>query len=105
VSTEQLGPSVGWRARLKALGKVGLLLHFTLYGLTIAGFFFALHHPTVREHPWIVEHIGEGGLFVSAWVLSRLTIIPRVALTCAVTPLVAPRINALFAGLSGRSLG
>lgn len=103
MSAAQPTPSLGWRDRLKAMGKVGLFVHFTLYGLTIAGFFFALHHPTVREHPWIVEHMGDGGLLVSAWVLSRLTVIPRVALTCAVTPLVAPRINALFAGRSERS--
>jgi hypothetical protein len=96
VSGAPSGSAMGWRDRLRGLGKVGLVLHFTLYGLTIAGFFLALHHPDVREHPWIVEHMGEGGLLVSAWVLSRLTVIPRVALTCAVTPLIAPRINALF---------
>lgn len=84
-------PAVSWRDRLQALGTVGLVLHFTLYGLTLVGFYLALQSPAVRAIPWVAEHMGQGSTMFSAWVLGRLTFIPRAAFTCAVTPWLARR--------------
>lgn len=86
-------PPTSWRERLQALGKIGLVIHFSLYGLTILGFYLALQAPVIRAHPWVAEHMGQGSALFSAWLLSRLTFVPRAAFTCAITPLVAARLS------------
>ena len=50
-------------------------------------FYLALQSPVVRANPWIAEHMGQGSTMFSAWVLGRLTFIPRAALSsCTITP-------------------
>lgn len=81
-------PPRDWKARVAEFGKVGIVAYIAIYASFILGFYLALGSPSVRAHPWIAPYVSEGGLWVSAWLIAKMLMVPRAALTCAVTPLV-----------------
>lgn len=102
MSPEPAAPA-DWQARVTRLGRAGVVVYALVQIATITAFYAALMSPEVRSQPFIAEHMGEGSSLFSAWLLSKALIVPRAALTCLITPLVARPINAAWARVSGRA--
>lgn len=96
---EAVAPRETWRARLERLGRAGMVVYLIVYATAIGGFYLALLRPEVRSQPWVAEHMGEGSLLFSAWLLAKLLMIPRAALTCVLTPLLVKPLEAAWARL------
>lgn len=82
--------ATAWKERLAALGTVGLVVHFSIFGLCIAAMAAGIRYGLLELVPWLAERLPNGATtFVGAYALTKVLTIPRLALTCAVTPLVA----------------
>lgn len=80
-----------WRARLERYGKLGLVVWFSIFALSIATF-TALVSGGV-DWPWLEQHTGQLGPLAAGYVITKLLTIPRAALTLSVTPLIARRLG------------
>lgn len=69
----------------EAYGTIAIATYFVLYGLVIGGIAAAIYF-----FGWKPESAaGTAGVLGAAWVVSRLTMIPRVVATVVLTPVVA----------------
>jgi hypothetical protein len=65
-------------------GKVGLVIYLTSTVMVYVGFWFA------REFVWAPETVsGNTGFWLAAYAFAKLSQIPRIAGTAAITPFVA----------------
>lgn len=75
------------KERLLALGQVGLVVHFSIFFLCIAAFWFGLEEGVVQRVSWLAERLPEDGAsLVVAYGLAKVLTLPRLALTVTITP-------------------
>lgn len=81
----------GWKARLEALGTLGLVVHFSVFFACILGFAALISTGLHAQIPWVRDHaeIGSGATFVVAYGLTQALKPARILLTLAVTPVLA----------------
>ena len=86
-------------ARITALfgeyGVLGLVIWYTLFGLTIAGVATAIEAGCTW--PWLDEKAGTAGTWVAAYAVTKLLFPLRVAAIAAILPFAARLRNRLTA--------
>ena len=79
-----------WKERLAALGTIGLVVHFSVFFTCIGLMAVGIRYGLLELIPWLAERLpADATTLVGAYALSKVLTIPRLALTCAVTPVVA----------------
>ena len=83
-----------WRRRLEVYGRLGIYVYIVIWLTTIAAFAVLIEMGLTQRIPWLAEHAAGGGAtLVVAWALAKVLQIPRIALTLAVTPVIAKWIG------------
>ncbi|MFZ5475588.1 MAG: FAM210A/B-like domain-containing protein [Myxococcota bacterium] len=82
-----------WKQRLEQYGKLGFVVYFSIFFLTIGLFAAMLKLGFAERIPWLASHAGDGATLVAAYALTKLVQVPRIALTLAITPVIARRMG------------
>lgn len=80
-------------ARIKAYGRLGFAVYVCIALATVAVLAVLLEFGVAQRVPWIAERAPAGSTVVVAYGLYKALMIPRAALTLALTPLIARLLN------------
>ena len=71
------------KALFEEYGSLAFVIYFTIFGLVLAGFFFSIVWASGTE-----SGAGLGGSLFLAWASTKVTQIPRIGATLALTPII-----------------
>jgi hypothetical protein len=71
------------KALFEEYGSLALVIYFTIFGLVLAGFFFSIVWVSGTE-----SSTGLGGSLFAAWAATKVTQLPRIGATLALTPII-----------------
>ena len=78
------------QALMALYGKLALIIYLTIFILVFLGFYLALQAGVDLESwSWFQGRLGQTGTMVIAYVATKITQPARIALTVALTPIVA----------------
>lgn len=85
----------GWRQRIERYGSVGLTIYLSIFTVCLLGFFAVFELGLAGYIPWLKDRpeLASGATFVAAYGLTKLLQPARIAITIAVTPIIAARLN------------
>lgn len=80
-----------WKQQLEQYGRLGLIVHFSIFGLTLIAMGALLKLGLAAELPYLKDHpeAQSGATIIAAYALTQLLKLPRLLLTLSLTPLIA----------------
>ncbi len=80
-----------WKARIEALGTLGLIVHLSGFALCMVVFFSLISMGLQDRVPWVRDQaaLGSGATLAVAYALTQALKPARILLTLALTPVLA----------------
>jgi hypothetical protein len=76
------------KALVEEYGSIAIAVYFTIFGVVLAGFFFSIMWLSGSE-----SGKGFGASLFAAWVATKVTQLPRIGATLALTPIIGMAIR------------
>ena len=94
-SPQAAPPPPGWRQRIEQYGSVGLTIYLSIFAVCLLSFYADFELGLAGYIPWLKDRpdLASGATFVAAYGLTKLLQPARIAITIAVTPIIAARLN------------
>jgi hypothetical protein len=88
------------KALFEEYGTLAFVIYFTIFGLVLVGFFFSIVWASGTE-----STTGFGGSLFLAWASTKVTQLPRIGATLALTPIIGAALRKRKGSLEAQAEG